>query len=161
MEIREYAPADEEQVVALWTSVFGCSSMPLGPRSPSYAEARNDPRRVLAHKTAWDARVLIAADGARVLGTLMVGYDGHRGWFYRLAVLESARRGGIGRALVSEGERRLRALGCQKLNLQVHTHNDAAARFWSALGYRREPRVDFGKDLSGETPAKDAADAPR
>jgi ribosomal protein S18 acetylase RimI-like enzyme len=149
MELRDYALADEEQVVALWTSVFG------------YAEARNDPRRVLAHKLGWDARVLVAADGEQVLGTLMIGYDGHRGWFYRLAVLESARRGGIGRALVSEGERRLRALGCQKLNLQVHTHNDAAARFWSTLGYTLEARLDFGKDLSDETLAKDPDAAPR
>jgi ribosomal protein S18 acetylase RimI-like enzyme len=149
MKVRDYTPADEEQVVALWTSVFG------------YTEARNDPRRVLAHKVAWDSRVLIAADGASVLGTLLVGYDGHRGWFYRLAVLESARRRGVGRALVSEGERCLRALGCQKLNLQVHTHNDAAARFWSRLGYTREPRLDFGKDLSDEALAKDPDAAPR
>jgi ribosomal protein S18 acetylase RimI-like enzyme len=136
MQIREYAAADEAQVVALWSSVFG------------YTQARNDPKLVLQTKTAWDSRLLVAVDGSQVLGTLMLGYDGHRGWFYRLAVLESARRGGIGSALVGDGERRLKALGCAKLNLQVHTHNDAAARFWTALGYVLEPRLDFGKDLS-------------
>jgi ribosomal protein S18 acetylase RimI-like enzyme len=137
MELREYTPADEAQVVALWTSVFG------------YPQARNDPEQVLATKLAWDSLVLVAAEGSTVLGTLMVGYDGHRGWFYRLAVLESARRRGVARALVGDGERRLQALGCKKLNLQVHTHNDAAARFWAALGYELEPRLDFGKDLGG------------
>jgi ribosomal protein S18 acetylase RimI-like enzyme len=141
-QIREYGAADEAQVVALWQSVFG------------YEQPRNDPRRVLATKTAWDSLVLVAVDGAQVIGTLMIGYDGHRGWFYRLAVLESARRHGVGRALVGDGERRLKALGCAKLNLQVHTHNDAAARFWAALGYVCEPRLDFGKDLTGEAPAR-------
>lgn len=140
MHIREYGTADESQVIALWSSVFG------------YTQPRNDPKKVIELKTAWDSLLLVAVQGAELIGTLMVGYDGHRGWFYRLAVLESARRRGVARALVGDGERRLKALGCQKLNLQTHTHNDTAARFWTALGYVLEPRLDFGKDLIGDAP---------
>jgi hypothetical protein len=44
-------------------------------------------------------------------------------------------------------------LGCQKLDPQTHTHNDAAARCWTARGYVLEPRRDFGKDTDSDAPA--------
>lgn len=143
MIIRELAPGDEAQICALWQEVFG------------YAEPRNDPARVLAEKLRWDARgaaveapgLLVAVDAPRIVGTLMFGYDGHRGWLYRMAVASRARRRGVGRQLVAAAERRLAALGCPKVNLQLHAHNAAGARFWAALGYAREPRIDMGKEL--------------
>ncbi len=66
---------------------------------------------------------------------LPLGTDPHR------------RRAGLGRALVSAIETRLRALGCPKLNLLVWEDNDAAMAFWLALGYRREPTVEFANEL--------------
>lgn len=144
MQVRQFLVADEAEVRALWSVVFG------------YAEARNDPAKVLAQKLRWDGRLLVAVEGDHVIGTLMVGYDGHRGWLYRLAVAEAARRRGVGRALVRQAEQLLAALGCAKVNLQLHVHNDVAARFWEALGYGREPRIDMGKDLTNPTPNQDA-----
>lgn len=146
MQIRLFTPADAAEVCALWTRVFG------------YAEARNTPEKVLADKLSWDGRLLVAEERGGVMGTLMVGYDGHRGWLYRLAVEEGARRRGIGRGLVREAEQLLRGLGCAKVNLQLHEHNEAGARFWQSVGYGREARIDMGKDLTGASPAcgKDA-----
>jgi ribosomal protein S18 acetylase RimI-like enzyme len=132
--IRRFVPADLDVVVALWNQVFG------------YPEPRNDPRRVIANWLAHDGLLLVAAEGEHVVGTLMVGYDGHRGWFYRAAVAESVRRRGVGRALVQRAEAELAALGCAKINLQLHVHNEAGVRFWEALGYAVEPRVSMGKD---------------
>jgi ribosomal protein S18 acetylase RimI-like enzyme len=108
---------------------------------------------VLADKLSWDGRLLVAEEGGRVTGTLMVGYDGHRGWLYRLAVDERARRQGIGRGLVREAERLLLELGCAKVNVQLHEHNEAGARFWQSVGYGREARIDMGKDLTGTSSA--------
>ena len=89
--VRPFAAADLDAVVALWKQVFG------------YSEARNDPARVIASHLAHEGSLLVAAEGERVIGTLMVGYDGHRAWLYRAAVAESARRRGVGRALVQIG----------------------------------------------------------
>lgn len=142
MEIRCFQVADARGVVEVWARVFG------------YSEARNDPARVLEAKLAWDEAsqlsapaLLIAAEGHHVVGTLMFGYDGHRGWLYRVAVLPEARRRGVGRALVERAERTLAELGCTKLNLQLHSHNEQGIRFWQALGYGEEARVSMGKDL--------------
>src|SRR5580658_1439674 len=63
--------------------------------------------------------MLVALDGPIVVGSVMAGYDGHRGWISRIAVLQAQRRKRIGRALLSEAEKRLTALGCIKINLQV------------------------------------------
>ncbi len=141
--IRAYASTDAVAVSELWAKVFG------------YADARNDPTRVLEHKLTWDSRrtdghdgLLVAVVGGRVVGTLMVGYDGHRAWLYRMAVEPSCRKRGIGRALVAAAEQRLRAVGCVKINLQLHAHNESGAVFWARLGYADEPRISMGKDLT-------------
>ena len=140
MAVREYEPHDETEVVALWNDVFG------------YPEARNEPRRVLQKKLDWDPHLLVAIEQQKLAGTIMVGYDGHRGWLYRLAVAEPMRRLGIGRELVRAAELLLGHLGCAKVNLQLFPHNEHAVKFWQAVGYRVEPRVSMGKDLSDTTP---------
>jgi ribosomal protein S18 acetylase RimI-like enzyme len=132
--VRKFVPDDLDAVTALWNRVFG------------YPEPRNEPARVIADKLAFDDLLLVAVDGEQLIGTIMLGYDGHRGWLYRAAVAESARRSGVGRALVRRAEAALAALGCAKINLQLHAHNEAGARFWQALGYSVEPRISMGKN---------------
>jgi len=145
IDVRKLRAEECEAVAALWDGVFG------------YAEARNDPALVLATKLGWDERVLVAAQGSLLLGTAMVGYDGHRGWLYRVAVVSAARRRGVGSLLVRAAEAELRALGCAKVNLQLHVDNPDGQAFWRALGYQVEPRVSMGKDLGlRPTPAETA-----
>ena len=137
MDIRAMQPADADAVAALWSDTFG------------YTEARNEPHRVIADKLeVRDDLLLVAEVDGRVVGTLLVGYDGHRGWLYRCAVADDHRRQGIARALVRAGEARLEALGCAKVNLQLHVTNEAGKRFWAAMGYGEEARVSMGKDLT-------------
>jgi ribosomal protein S18 acetylase RimI-like enzyme len=134
--VRRLEPADHQVLVALWSEVFG------------YSEARNDPARVLEAKLAWDERVLVAVEGSSLLGAIMIGFDGHRGWLYRVAVTSGARRRGVGSLLVRAAEAELAALGCVKVNLQLRAHNPEGQAFWRALGYEVEPRVSMGKDLT-------------
>jgi ribosomal protein S18 acetylase RimI-like enzyme len=82
-----------------------------------------------------------------VVGSIMAGYDGHRGWLYVAAVLQSHQRQGIGTALVREAEKLLSAMGCTKINLQVRSSNTAVARFYNSLGFEIEDRVSMGKRL--------------
>jgi ribosomal protein S18 acetylase RimI-like enzyme len=76
-------------------------------------------------------------DGTAV-GSLIVGWDGWRGSFYRLAVHPDWRRQGIGTELIRAGEERLRAQGAVRLTAIVASGERAAMAFWQAVGYERQ-----------------------
>src|SRR6516165_10590309 len=136
MEIRVYADSDEQAVVALWNEV-------LPPNAP-----HNDPVTSIRMKLAVERDLFFVAtvDGI-VVGTVMGGYDGHRGWIYSVAVLPRHQRQGIGTALIRHLESALTALGCLKVNLQVRSTNAAVISFYERLGYAIEERVSMGKRL--------------
>ncbi len=96
--------------------------------------------------------MLVALEGPLVVGSVMAGYEGHRGWISRIAVLQAHRHKRIGRALLLEAERRLAALGCVKINLQVLETNSAVVRFYEEAGYEIEPRISMSKLLPAALP---------
>src|SRR5262249_44002053 len=95
---------------------------------------------------------LVGIEDGAVVGTVMAGYDGHRGWINYLAVDPSARRRGFGRALMDEAERLLRASGCPKINLQVRSNNQEVIDFYRRIGYHLDEVVSFGKRLEHDGP---------
>ncbi|WEK52821.1 MAG: GNAT family acetyltransferase [Candidatus Kaistia colombiensis] len=97
--------------------------------------------------------MLVALEGPLVVGSVMAGYEGHRGWISRIAVLRAHRHKRIGQALLLEAEERLAALGCLKINLQVVASNAAVVRFYEGAGYQVEPRVSMSKRISQSRPA--------
>ena len=122
-EIRAFRTADEDAVVELWEQA-------------GLTRPWNDPRADIRRKLSVQPELfLVAADGDTVVGTVMAGYDGHRGWLYYLASASSHRGRGIGRALVVEAERLLEAMGCPKVQLMVRPDNAGARGFYDALGY--------------------------
>ena len=82
-----------------------------------------------------------------MIGTVLGGYDGHRGWVYSLAVDDHERQRGIGSALIDNIERKLKALGCLKVNLQVVASNSGVVEFYKRLGFSVEDRISMGKRL--------------
>jgi ribosomal protein S18 acetylase RimI-like enzyme len=92
--------------------------------------------------------MLVALEENHVVGSVMAGYEGHRGWISRIAVLTSHRNRGVGRELLVEAERRLAALGCIKVNLQVVESNSETVRFYESSGYQIEPRISMTKLLA-------------
>jgi ribosomal protein S18 acetylase RimI-like enzyme len=125
-----------DQVISLWNEGFG------------YESAHNEPELVIEKKLAFgDDLFFVALDGDEVVGTIMAGYDGHRGWIYSLAVSSKYRNQGIGAALLSFAERKLSALGCLKINLQILEDNGQVERFYTKCGYKTEKRVSMGKRL--------------
>ncbi len=114
----------------------------------------NDPNRDIDRKLARDAEnLLVLDDDGRLIGSVMVGYEGHRGWVNYLAVHPDRRRQGLGRLLMDAAERRLRDLGCPKVNLQVRTSNEAAKDFYRRIGYSVDEAVSFGKRLEHDAPS--------
>ncbi|WP_066480972.1 MULTISPECIES: GNAT family acetyltransferase [unclassified Sphingomonas] len=136
IDIQVYTPDRFDDVEALWRQVF--------PDDPPYSAAAP----VIAAKAAVHPELfLIAVADGHLAGTVLAGWDGHRGWLYKLAVAPAHRDRGIGAALVRAAEARLAALGCAKVNLQVRAGNPAAG-FWQRLGYGEEPRISFGKRIA-------------
>jgi ribosomal protein S18 acetylase RimI-like enzyme len=133
MEIRPYLEADEAQVIALWTAA-------------GLVRPWNDPRKDIARKLRVGRELfLVAVDGGKIIGAVMGGYDGHRGWVNYLAVAADSRRRRVGAALMHEVEARLRALGCAKLNLQVRRSNREVVAFYQAIGFAEDDVVSLGK----------------
>ncbi|WP_298964853.1 GNAT family acetyltransferase [uncultured Methylobacterium sp.] len=91
----------------------------------------------------------VALEEDAVVGSVMAGYEGHRGWISRIAVLKAFRGKGLGRRLLDHAEARLAALGCIKVNLQVVASNAATAEFYARSGYAVEARISMSKRLGG------------
>ena len=137
MEIREYIDSDEPAVIALWRQVFNDK------------EPHNEPAAAIRRKQAHDRGLfLVAVENDRVVGMVLGGYDGHRGWIYSLAVEPNCRRQGIATAIMQELERRLAELNCPKVNLQVRATNSEVIACYEKLGYKIEDRISMGKRLA-------------
>jgi ribosomal protein S18 acetylase RimI-like enzyme len=133
--VRRFTPPLTEAVVSLW-------------RDCDLTRPWNDPYKDIARKlTVQPELFLVAVDGDVVVGTIMGGYDGHRGWINYLAVAGSCRRRGIGRLLVAHVEEALKRMGCPKINLQVRESNREVAAFYRAIGFSDDAVVSLGKRL--------------
>ena len=132
-----------EGVIRLWASVFG------------YDAPHNEPNLIIDKKLVHeDGLFFVAEKDSTVIGTVMAGYDGHRGWLYSVAVHPEHRKQGVGSALIKRAEHELANRGCLKVNLQIIAGNEAVAAFYNSLGYNIEKRVSMGrvlKDPSCET----------
>ena len=135
MKIRPFRPADAHDVVALW-------------RECGLTRPWNDPHRDIQRKlTEQPELFLVATLGDALVGSAMVGFDGHRGWVYYLAVSPQHRRQSIGRALMREAERLLVERGCPKINLLVRSSNAEVIAFYRKLGYAQDDAISLGRRL--------------
>ncbi len=85
----------------------------------------------------------------------MVGFDGHRGWVYYLAVAPDFQRLSYGKALMLEAERLLIARGCPKVNLLVRSSNKQVIEFYLSLGYSQDDTVSLGRRLISDLPPQE------
>jgi len=133
--IRPFAAADGPAVIALW-------------RECGLIRPQNDPKKDIARKLRVNPEWFLVAeiDGC-IVGAVMAGYEGHRGWINYLAAAPAQRRRGIGRQLMAEAERVLRAAGCPKINLQVRPENKDVIAFYEAIGFSVEGAISLGKRL--------------
>ena len=135
MHVRPFLDADEAAVIALWESA-------------GLTRSWNDPRKDIERKRSvqrdW---FLVGTEDDAVMASIMIGYDGHRGWINYLAVAPGHRQRGHARALMREAERLLAAAGCPKINLQIRTSNASVVEFYERIGYARDDVVSFGRRL--------------
>jgi len=142
--IRVYRDSDHDPVVALWERC-------------DLVRPWNVPADDIAVKLAFQPDLLFVAEAppespgqpAGIVGSVMAGYEGHRGWINYLCVDPAVQRTGLGRSLMEHAERALKALGCPKINLQVRDTNTDVIAFYESLGYKIDATVSLGKRLDG------------
>lgn len=113
----------------------------------------NDPHKDIRRKLHVRPDLfLVGVVEGEIVASVMVGYEGHRGWLNYLAVAPNHQRKGFGRAIVDEAERLLRKDGCPKINLQVRTSNEGAIEFYRRIGFAVDDVVSMGKRLERDEP---------
>lgn len=140
LNLRPFAETDRDAVIALW-------------RRCDLVRPQNDPNRDIDRKLRVRPDLfLVGIEDGAVVASVMVGYDGHRGWINYLAVDPERQRRGYGRQLMDAAEALLRAEGCPKINLQVRTSNASVLAFYAAIGYALDEVVSLGKRLEHDAP---------
>jgi len=123
------------EVIALW-------------KKCGLVRAWNDPDKDIDRCLSNGSSTLfVLLDGDMVIGSVMTGYDGHRGAVYYLSVDPDRQSGGYGKQLMAHCEAYLTSLGCPKINLFVRKGNEPVQAFYRGLGYEEETSAAFGKRL--------------
>jgi ribosomal protein S18 acetylase RimI-like enzyme len=139
MKIRSYISSDKKDLIALW---HACG----------LANPKNDPShditRKLKSKSGW---LLVGEDNKKIVASVMVGYEGHRGWLNYLAVSPDRQGEGLGRKIVEHAESKLKKLGCPKINLQVRKENKAVLGFYQRIGYQDDQVISLGKRFADDS----------
>ena len=135
LTIREITDQDIEPVIALWHA--SGVSRPWNNPVTDIAFARRGP-----HST-----ILVAKRDDRIVGSVMVGEDGHRGWVYYVAADPAAQGAGLGRAMMDAAETWLRRRGVWKLQQLVRSDNAPVKDFYLHLGYKDTGVTCFQKVL--------------
>ncbi|PVB62836.1 GNAT family acetyltransferase [Labrenzia sp. 011] len=108
----------------------------------------NDPDKDIDRKlTDRNGAFPVLLLNGKVIGSVMVSYDGHRGSVYYLSVDPAHQSEGLGQMLMAHCEDFLLGLGCPKVNLFVRRGNEGVMRFYEKLGYAEDAAVPLGKRL--------------
>lgn len=124
IQIAPMTMADYDEAMALWLRTEGMGMRPADAREPMARYLERNP-----------GLSFVARDGERLVGTVLCGHDGRRGYLQHLAVDRAYRGQGIGRALVERVLEALRAIQINKCHLFVIKENEAAVAFWQHIGW--------------------------
>jgi putative acetyltransferase len=137
-QLRVMTLADHDEVLALWRVTEG-----IGLTVSDEREA------IGAYLTRNPGMSFVAVAGGRIVGAVLGGHDGRRGYLHHLAVTPAWRHRGIGRALVEAVLTELKSAGMPKCNLFLYAHNEAGRAFWLKHGWAaREDLVVMQKTLT-------------
>src|SRR5947209_13590376 len=132
VQIRQFRIEDYEPAVELWNRVDGLDV--------AEGDDRETIRRFLERNPDLSR---IAVDGARIVGAVLCGHDGRRGYVYHLAVDLEYHGRGVGRRLIDECLAGLKRAGVERANILVAKENARGLKFWRRCGW---------EDLDGAAP---------
>jgi ribosomal protein S18 acetylase RimI-like enzyme len=133
--LRPAEPRDEDAVVALWRD---CELViPANDAGSDFRLARG---RI-------GSEIFLAVEGDAILGSAMIGHDGHRGWIYYLATTPARRGQGIARSLIAHAEAWMIERRIPKLHLMVRSTNTGVIGLYETLGFAVHPVAMMQKVL--------------
>ena len=136
IDILEFKEEDRPETIALW-------------KRCGLVVPQNDPNKDIDRKIKVNPELfLVGKLNGKIVASVMGGYEGHRGWINYLAVDPDCRLLGYGRLMMDEIERRLKSMGCPKINLQVRETNSAVIEFYEAIGFADDHVISLGKRLA-------------
>ena len=133
IKIRQYTDSDQEKVIKLWE---------LCELSRQWNNPIKDIQRKL---TVQSELFLVLEKDGEILGSIMGGFDGHRGSINYLGI--QPKNKGLGKLLMKKIEEELFKMGCPKINLMVRNSNLDVQEFYRVLGYKEQKVVVLGKRL--------------
>jgi len=127
---REMTIKDYQEVISLWSNTDG---MGIG-ESDSEVEISKYLSRNSGHS-------FVCEYNEKIVGTVLCGHDGRRGYIYHVAVLDSHRNNGIGKTLLSKSLGSLIDIGILKCHLMVFESNKSGNEFWEHMGWKRRDDI--------------------
>jgi GNAT superfamily N-acetyltransferase len=133
IEFRTIEDGDVAQVIALWTEC-------------GLVRPWNDPGRDIDFaRSKPNSDILVGIADARLVASVMVGHDGHRGWLYYVSVLPALQGRGLGQATVRAAEAWLKERGIWAINLNIRSENAKVRAFYASLGYESRDVIVMGR----------------
>ena len=130
MIIRPMTKEDYDEVYALWQTT--------SKRALSNADSREQIERYL-DRNAGMSQVAVA-DG-KIVGTVLAGHDGRRGFIHHMAVMPQYRRKGIGHSLANTAIEKIKAEGIDKTHIFCYQNNETGQNFWKDFGFKKRDDV--------------------
>jgi ribosomal protein S18 acetylase RimI-like enzyme len=136
---RQMTIEDYESVTELWKGMRGIGL--------SQADSRENIEAFLSKNPGLS---FVAVEDGALVGAVLCGQDGRRGFLYHLAVAPKKRRAGVGAILVNRCLERLAGLGLRKCHIFVMADNEEGKRFWRKTGWQeRFDLVVMSRDVGG------------
>ncbi|MHA0858076.1 GNAT family N-acetyltransferase [Paenibacillus sp. CMAA1364] len=140
VQIREMNMNDYWEVFDLWSNTDGMG----------LSEADSE-ESIESFLTRNDGHSYVCIDGEKIIGTVLCGHDGRRGFLYHVAVLKEYRKSGIGKGLVESVLHSLKKAGIMKCHLMVYENNVMGNQYWNNSEWkRRNDILIYSKDTKGE-----------
>ncbi|MEW5784509.1 MAG: GNAT family N-acetyltransferase [Bacillota bacterium] len=135
MSVREMTIGDYDAVIKLWENTPGIGL--------SEADSQENIAKFLERNAGLS---FLAETENAVVGTILCGHDGRRGFIYHLVVKDKLRHKGLGKGLVAKCLALLEEDGIEKCHLFVFNNNDIGISFWDKVGWtKRDDLLVFSK----------------
>ena len=134
--IRNATQGDSSEIITIWEECNLVGSWNNPPED--ITTALGNPK----------STILLLCNETRIIGTVLVGFDGHRGWVYYLAVAKEFQKMGFGKTLVLEAEKWLKENNVPKMNLMIRTANIKVKEFYESMKYIQSDVITMEKWLN-------------
>ena len=124
---------DYDKVYALWKSIKGFSIRSI---DDSYEGIKIFLKRNPSTSVVYESN-------GRIIGSILCGHDGRRGYLYHVCVSEETRMQGVGKKMVKYCAETLKKEGINKISLITFRHNKVGNTFWEKIGWTKREDLNF------------------